>query len=193
MSVFSSEFWRNLYFAGMGGQASTETEPGQMAAILLGSASVIATISGGERQAEVHIPRKGGKDDGPRRRFVPQYVEWTDKVLKEIADRETALFETLLGKEPDPLPIAEKKSLDHEAELNRVNDLLLKAMAASADDAKRKQEQALKSAAKKAKVTPPDNAAETRAMVVWLAKRAEWLRDQEAADEEDIEILLLAA
>ena len=176
----------------MGGQATDAEAPdGTMAAILMGSGSLRATLASNAVTTQ-QPARKGGKDDG-RRRFVPQYVEWTDKVLKEIAERETALFEALLGKEPDPLPIAEKKGLDYEAELSRVNDLLLKAMAASADDARRRQEQALKSAAKKAKVVPPENAAETRAMVVWLAKRAEWLREQEAADEEDIEILLLAA
>ena len=188
-NVFGSEFWRSLYFVGMGGQA-TEADPNAMFGLFTGFASFTGTLRG--EAISTQPVRRGGKDDG-RRRFVPQYVEWTDKVRREIAERETALFEALLGKEPDRLPIAEKKGLDHEAELNRINTLLLKAMAASADDAKRKQEQALKSAAKKAKVTPPESTAETRAMVVWLAKRAEWLREQEAADEEDIEILLLAA
>lgn len=191
-NVFASEFWRSLYFVGMGGQAaSVETPLGAMAAILMVSGSLVATLSGATVTVRQET-RRGGKDDGRRRPKRKTYVEWSEAALKEIAKRETALLEELLGREPDPLPIAEKKGLDYEAELNRINDLLLKAMAASADDARRKQEQALKSAAKKAKVIPPDNAAETRAMVAWLAKRAEWLREQES-DEEDIEILLLAA
>jgi hypothetical protein len=189
-NVFASEFWRSLYFVGMGGQA-TEADPNAMFGLFAGFATFAGTLR--SEAIATQPARRGGKDDSKRRPIVPQYVEWTKEREQAIARHETALFAELLGKEPDPLPIAEKKGLDYEAELNRINDLLLKAMAASADDARRKQEQALKSAAKKAKVVPPDNAAETRAMVVWLAKRAEWLREQEASDEEDIEILLLAA
>lgn len=194
MSVFSSEFWRSLYFLGMGGQASsTESPDGTIRARLTGSGSLIATLAGAESTVPAQT-RRGGKDDGPRRRPIKTYVEWSEKALKEAARRENDLIDALVDRipEPQPLPIAEKKGLNYEAELNRINDLLLKAMSAAADDARRKEEQALKSAAKKAKVQPPENIAETRAMVAWLAKRAEWIRQQES-DEEDIEILLLAA
>ena len=193
-NVFSSEFWRSLYFVGMGGQSATIEADGSMAALITGSGFLVGTLAGANGSAQQDT-RRGGKDEGRRRRPVKTYVEWSEKTLKEIARRENELLSVLLDRvpEPDPLPVAEKKGLDYEAELNRINDLLLKAMSAAADDARRKQEQALRSAAKKAKVVPPDTAAETRAMVAWLAKRAEWLREQEAADEDDIEILLLAA
>ena len=187
-NVFGSEFWRSLYFVGMGGQA-TEADPNAMFGLFTGFATFTGVLA--VEAISTETGRRGGKDEGRRRPKRKTYVEWSEAALKEIAKREQALLDALLDKEPDPLPIAEKKGLDYEAELNRINDLLLKAMAASADDARRKQEQALRTAAKKAKVIPPENAAETRAMVAWLAKRAEWLREQE--DEEDIEILLLAA
>jgi hypothetical protein len=191
-NIFASEFWRSLYFVGMGGQA-TEADANAMFGLFTGFASFSGTLSA---EAVSTQTARRGKDEG-RRRLPPvkTYVEWSKQKIRDIARREDELFSALLDKssEPAALPIAEKKGLDYEAELNRINDLLLKAMAASADDARRKQEQALRSAAKKAKVIPPDTAAETRAMVVWLAKRAEWLREQEAADEEEIEILLLAA
>lgn len=191
MSVFASEFWRSLYFLGMGGQAS-EADPNAMFGLFSGSASFTGTLSGDAISTQT--VRRGGKDDGRRRKPVKTYVEWSEKALKEAARRESELLDALVDRipEPEPLPIAEKKGLDHEAELERINLLILKAMSAAADDARRKQAQELKSAAKKAKVQPPENIAETRAMVAWLAKRAEWLKQQEA-DEEDIEILLLAA
>lgn len=191
MSVFASEFWRSLYFLGMGGQAS-EADPNAMFGLFSGSASFTGTLSGDAISTQT--VRRGGKDDGRRRKPVKTYVEWSEKALKEAARRESELLDALVDRipEPEPLPIAEKKGLDHEAELERINLLILKAMSAAADDARRKQAQELKSAAKKAKVQPPENIAETRAMVAWLAKRAEWLKQQEA-DEDDIEILLLAA
>ena len=163
-----------------------------MFGLFSGSASFTGTLSGDAISTQT--VRRGGKDDGRRRKPVKTYVEWSEKALKEAARRESELLDALVDRipEPEPLPIAEKKGLDHEAELERINLLILKAMSAAADDARRKQAQELKSAAKKAKVQPPENIAETRAMVAWLAKRAEWLKQQEA-DEEDIEILLLAA
>ncbi len=191
MSVFSSEFWRSLYFVGMGGQASTETEPGQMAAILFGSASVIATISGGEREAETKTPRKGGKDDR-RRPIVPQYVEWTKERELAIARHEKALFAELLDEEvPPPLPVAEKRGLNAEKELERINLLILQAMQAAADDARRKDRERLRKEAKRSKVAPPTTQEDTKALVYWLVKRAEALR--EAEEDEDETILLLAA
>jgi hypothetical protein len=46
MSVFSSEFWRSLYFRAIGGQASEAAGPtGEMAAVITASSSLVATIS----------------------------------------------------------------------------------------------------------------------------------------------------
>jgi hypothetical protein len=190
MSVFSSEFWRSLYFLGMGGQASVETEPGQMAARLTGSGYMVATISGGERETETPVRRKGGKDDR-RRPIVPQYVEWTKERELAIARHEKALFAELLDEEPPPLPVAEKRGLDPAKELERINLLILQAMQAAADDAKRKDRERLRKEARRSKVAPPTTQEDTKALVYWLVKRAEALREAEEDDEETI--LLLAA
>jgi hypothetical protein len=189
MSVFSSEFWKSLYFLGMGGQAS-EANPNAMFGLFTGSATFAGTLVADAISTQT--VRKGGKGEEIRRwrRPVKTYVEWSEAALKEIARREDALLMELLGTEPEPLPIAEKKGLDPAQELERINTLLLAAMAAAADDARRKQAEALRKAAKNNKVAVPDTAQETRALVYWLVKRAEVLREQE---EDDEEILLLAA
>ena len=108
---------------------------------------------------------------------------------------------------PPPLPIAERKSLDYEAELNRVTGLMQASIEALSDKADRYAQEQLRKRAKAAKVEPPSKDAENRerelrAMVIWLAAREEWLRAQQQAeaealalqqDEEDVIILLLAA
>jgi len=169
MSVFSSEFWRSLYFAGMGGQASTETEPGQMSAVITGSSSLVATLFAGSEAAQ------GGRPV-IRKRAKP-YVEWAEQ-QREEAD------------EPEALPIAARKKLKPAKELERVNAMLLVAMTAASDEAKRKDVADLRKAAKQNKVAPPDNEAEIRAVVYWLVKRAEALRELE--DEEETFLLLVA-
>lgn len=173
MSVFSSEFWRSLYFLGMGGQASVETEPGQMAAILTGSGFLVATISGGEQTA-------GGGRRIIQKRAKP-YVEWAEE---QIASPEPE------APEPEPVPIAVRKKLKPAKELERVNAMLLVAMTAASDEAKRKDMADIRKVAKQNKIAPPDNEAEIRAMVYWLVKRAEALRELE--DEEETFLLLVA-
>jgi hypothetical protein len=190
MSVFASEFWRSLYFLGMGGQAS-EANPNAMFGLFTGSATFTGTLAADAISTQP--ARRGGKGEEIRRWLKPRktYVEWSETALKEIAKREDALLAELLGTEPEPLPIAEKKGLDPAAELERINTLLLKAMAAAADDARRKEAEALRKAAKKNKVAVPDTEQETKALVYWLVKRAEALRELEE-DDEDV-LLLLAA
>ncbi len=187
MSVFSSEFWRSFYFLGMGGQAS-EADPNAMFGLFTGAASFAGALTSGNV-----VPaqtRRGGKDDR-RKPFVPQYVEWTKERELAIARHEKALFAELLDEEPPPLPVAEKRGLDAEKELERINLLILQAMQAAADDARRKDRERLRKEAKRSKVAPPTTQEDTKALVYWLVKRAEALREAEEDDEETI--LLMAA
>lgn len=188
-SVFGSEFWRSLYFVGMGGQA-TEANPNAMFGVFTGFATFTGILSA--EGVVTQTTRRGGKGEEIRRWRKPAktYVEWSETALKEIAKREDALLAELLGTEPEPLPIAEKKRETPTQELERINTLLLTAMAAAADDARRKEAEALRKAAKKNKVAVPDTAQETKALVYWLVKRAEVLRELE---EDDEEVLLLVA
>ena len=191
MSVFASEFWRSLYFLGMGGQA-TEANPNAMFGLFTGFSEFTGTL--GDGAAPVSAPvRKGGKDDR-RRPIVPQYVEWTKEREQAVARHDKALFAELLGEEadePPPLPVAEKRGLDAKKELERINLLILQAMQAAADDARRKDRERLRKEARRSKVAPPTTQEDTKALVYWLVKRAEALREAEEDDEETI--LLLAA
>ena len=189
-NVFGSEFWRSLYFVGMGGQA-TEANANAMFGLFTAFATFTGTLTAEGVVTETR--RRGGKGEEIRRwrKPVKTYVEWSETALKEIAKREDALLAELLGTEPEPLPIAVKKHLEPSQELERINALLLTAMSAAADGARRKEAQALRKAAKTNKVAVPDTAQETKALVFWLVKRAEALRELEEDDEEVL--LLLAA
>lgn len=68
-NVFSSEFWRSLYFRAMGGQASEAAAPtGEMSAVITGGAQVIATLSLSTRTATDFVDTH----DGKRREVVDQ-------------------------------------------------------------------------------------------------------------------------
>jgi hypothetical protein len=188
MSVFASEFWRSLYFLGIGGQAS-EADPNAMFGLFTGFSEFTGTLRDGAAPVSTPV-RKGGKDDR-RRPIVPQYVEWTKERELAVARHEKALFAELLDEEPPPLPVAEKRGLDPAKELERINLLILQAMQAAADDAKRKDRERLRKEARRSKVAPPTTQEDTKALVYWLVKRAEALREAEEDDEETI--LLLAA
>ena len=172
-NVFGSEFWRSLYFVGMGGQA-TEANANAMFGLFTGFASFSGVLTAtGEAIA-------GGGRKVTIRKFaqVPAYVEWANEPEDE----------------PAPLPVAKKKKLKPAKEAEKVDALLLTAMSAAAPDAKRKDVATLRKAAKRERVTVPDTEAELRAMTIWLYRRAEALRQaQEAAEEDEILILLLAA
>lgn len=172
MSVFASEFWRSLYFLGMGGQAS-EADPNAMFGLFTGfatfSGSLTSTgqVTQGGRKIAI---RKWAKE--------PAYVEWINEPESE----------------PAPLPVAKKKKLKPAKEAEKVDALLAAAMSAAAPDARRKDTATLRNAAKRAKLTVPDTEEEVRALAIWLYRRSEALRlAQEAAEEEEILILLLAA
>jgi hypothetical protein len=85
MSVFSSEFWRSLYFRAIGGQASEAAGPtGEMAAVITASSSVVATISFTQRTVtETGADTHDGA--GPRKRR-PEISQHTLDLIAEAQD-----------------------------------------------------------------------------------------------------------
>lgn len=213
-NFFSSDYWAAFYFKAAGGQ-ETAADPNALRGTFAGSSSFAGYLAATFTEAAGR--KRGGKDDGRRKPKRRTYVEYTDKKIEEIRKREKLLFGDLIDEPvtafvaaepvPPPLPIAERKSLDYEAELNRVTGLMQASIEALSDKADRYAQEQLRKRAKAAKVEPPSKDAENRerelrAMVIWLAAREEWLRAQQQAeaealalqqDEEDVIILLLAA
>lgn len=92
-SVFSSEYWRSLYFRATGGQAAdVETNPGSMSATLSGSGGIAGDLTGAYSSEEFDLDTHDGR---PRRK--PQIVidmeqmrrKWAqeDKSRQEYAKR----------------------------------------------------------------------------------------------------------
>lgn len=131
-NVFSSEFWRSLYFRATGGQPSdVEVPAGQMAAFLSGSSSLVGTlVAVGEpasQPADTHdgVGRKVGQkaleiiseaQDNRRKRERKDRESLASALRKAFGIREPEPEAPAPAPEPEPVLLEAVQAIDLAAD-----------------------------------------------------------------------------